>query len=70
MRLQVIAGKRVGAVLAALVIGLAAAPLRAQPAPVDGSAVANNPDVKGAQRLFSAWLEGQVAFRNLRIKKL
>ena len=29
------------------------------------SAVASDPDVQGAQRLFSAWLEGQIAYRGL-----
>ncbi len=30
-----------------------------------GSRVANDPDVLGAERLFSAWLEGQIAYRGL-----
>ena len=29
------------------------------------SRVADDPDVQGAQRLFSAWLEGQIAYRGL-----
>jgi D-alanyl-D-alanine carboxypeptidase len=29
------------------------------------SAVANDPDVLGAERLFSAWIEGQIAYRGL-----
>jgi len=29
------------------------------------SPVADDPDVQGAQRLFSAWLEGQIAYRGL-----
>lgn len=29
------------------------------------STIANDPDVLGAERLFSAWLEGQMAYRNL-----
>ncbi|MEP7345791.1 MAG: serine hydrolase domain-containing protein [Gemmatimonadaceae bacterium] len=29
------------------------------------AAPANDPDVKGAQRLFSAWIEGQIAYRGL-----
>ena len=41
-----------------------APPLAAQTAP-SSSAAANNPDVKGAQRLFSAWMEGQIAYRGL-----
>src|SRR6476469_9698966 len=31
----------------------------------DRSRVANDPDVLGAERLFSAWLEGQIAYRGL-----
>ena len=30
-----------------------------------GQNVANDPEVKGAERLFSAWLEGQIAYRGL-----
>src|SRR6185295_9843887 len=29
------------------------------------SSAANDPDVQGAERLFSAWLEGQIAYRGL-----
>lgn len=31
----------------------------------DAASVANNPDVLGAERLFSAWIEGQIAYRGL-----
>src|SRR5215813_11581491 len=41
--------------------------LYAQPAPQDSEAanVANDPDVLGAERLFSAWIEGQIAYRGI-----
>ena len=39
---------------------LAASPVRAQ-----APAAASDPDVLGAQRLFSAWLESQIAYRGL-----
>jgi D-alanyl-D-alanine carboxypeptidase len=42
---------------------LTAAPLLAQSAPANR--VANDADVLAAQRLFSAWLEGQVEYRDL-----
>jgi D-alanyl-D-alanine carboxypeptidase len=32
---------------------------------VRAAAVANDPDVLGAERLFSAWLEGQIAYRGI-----
>ena len=34
-------------------------------APASGAAVASDPEVLGAQRLFSAWMEGQIAYRGL-----
>lgn len=40
------------------------APLWAQDAPARTS-LAQHPDVEGAKRLFSAWLEGQIAYRGL-----
>jgi D-alanyl-D-alanine carboxypeptidase len=51
----------------AILIGLLALPLHAQPpAPKAGAAaLANDPDVLGAERLFSAWLEGQLAYRGI-----
>lgn len=56
-------------VMAASVLGVlgAGAPhsnLRAQ-APATAANVARDPDVLGAQRLFSAWLEGQIVTRHL-----
>ncbi|WP_353218324.1 serine hydrolase domain-containing protein, partial [Sandarakinorhabdus sp.] len=39
------------------------APAAAQSAPT--TTIAENPDVQAAQRLFSAWLEGQMAYRGL-----
>lgn len=43
---------------------LGATPLAAQPAAAQ-SRVAADPDVLGAERLFSAWVEGQLAYRGL-----
>src|SRR5690242_10919721 len=34
-------------------------------APVAASRIADDPDVLGAERLFSAWIEGQIAYRGL-----
>lgn len=45
---------------AALVVALLAAP-----SAVHGQKPADDPDVQGAIRLFSAWLEGQIAYREL-----
>ncbi|WP_303810304.1 serine hydrolase [Sandarakinorhabdus limnophila] len=44
---------------------LLATPALAQPAAAPATAIAENPDVLAAQRLFSAWLEGQIAYRGL-----
>ena len=45
---------------------LLAAPAAAQPAaPAAPVTLAENPDVQAAGRLFSAWLEGQMAYRGL-----
>jgi CubicO group peptidase (beta-lactamase class C family) len=52
------------AVRALLFVALAGSALTAQ-APVTPIAVANDPDVLGAERLFSAWLEGQIAYKGL-----
>lgn len=46
-----------------LVLLASAASLAAQEPPA--STVASNPDVQGAERLFSAWLEAQMAYRGL-----
>lgn len=35
------------------------------PAQQSRSTIANDPDVLGAERLFSAWIEGQIAYRGL-----
>ena len=43
---------------------LAAQPPASAPTPRAGS-VASDPDVLGAERLFSAWMEGQIAYRGL-----
>lgn len=46
---------------------LSAPSLSAQPtdAPAGAASLAKNPDVLGAERLFSAWMEGQMAYRGL-----
>jgi D-alanyl-D-alanine carboxypeptidase len=51
----------------AIFICMLALPLYAQtPAPrVAAAAVAANPEVLGQERLFSAWLEGQIAYRGI-----
>ena len=49
---------------AVLLLGAAEARLSAQET-MPRPSPANDPEVKGAARLFSAWLEGQIAFRNL-----
>src|SRR5690242_1742542 len=50
-------------------VALTPPPLAAQSqqsaAPVSASRVAADPDVLGAERLFSAWIEGQIAYRGL-----
>ncbi len=48
------------AMAAALALSLAVAPLEAQRASPN-----QDPDVQGAIRLFSAWLDGQIAYRGL-----
>jgi D-alanyl-D-alanine carboxypeptidase len=51
----------------AMVLGILAYPLHAQPSAASGNAttVAADPDVLGEERLFSAWMEGQMAYRGL-----
>lgn len=44
---------------------LLATPTLAQPAAAPAVSIAENPDVQAAERLFSAWLEGQIAYRGL-----
>jgi CubicO group peptidase (beta-lactamase class C family) len=33
--------------------------------PLHAASVASDPDVLGAERLFSAWIEGQIAYRGI-----
>jgi D-alanyl-D-alanine carboxypeptidase len=47
-----------------VLVGTLVLPLVAQNAP-PGASTANDPDVVGAERLFSAWIEGQIAYRGL-----
>jgi D-alanyl-D-alanine carboxypeptidase len=51
----------------AILIGIFALPLHAETVALkaDAASVANDPDVLGAERLFSAWIEGQIAYRGL-----
>lgn len=58
---------RLALVVRALVcVALAGSALTAQaPATATAISVANDPDVLGAERLFSAWLEGQIAYKGL-----
>jgi D-alanyl-D-alanine carboxypeptidase len=51
----------------AILIGIFALPLHAETvAPkADAASVANDPEILGAERLFSAWIEGQIAYRGL-----
>ena len=56
---------RVGrVVLALLFVTLAGSALTAQK-PAAAISVADDPDVLGAERLFSAWMDGQIAYRGL-----
>src|SRR6476661_6377211 len=47
-----------------VLVGALLLPLTGQSATA-GASTANDPDVVGAERLFSAWLEGQIAYRGL-----
>ena len=51
----------------AIVVGILGLPLHAQPiaASDNVTTVAADPDVLGEERLFSAWMEGQIAYRGL-----
>jgi CubicO group peptidase (beta-lactamase class C family) len=54
------------AAIFAFAASVAATSLLAQAAPKAATInVANDPDVLGAERLFSAWMEGQIAYRGL-----
>src|SRR5258708_15619855 len=50
-------------IVSVLVVAGSGAPLSAQPP--SSTRIASEPDVQGAQRLFSAWLEGQMLERGL-----
>ncbi|MEO6444442.1 MAG: serine hydrolase domain-containing protein [Gemmatimonadaceae bacterium] len=52
------------ALLGGTPLALASLPLSAQGGPV-AAKVSSDPDVQGAERLFSAWMEGQIAYRGL-----
>jgi D-alanyl-D-alanine carboxypeptidase len=52
------------AIVSGVGFGVESSPVAAQSA-VTSSRAAGDPEVKGAQRLFSAWLEGQIAYRGL-----
>ena len=51
--------------LASLFWPVAAAPVRAQDREAPVAPIAADPEVLGQERLFSAWLEGQIAYREL-----
>ena len=57
-------GRRAGLAILACMLAL---PLLAQApaAKADAATVANDAEVLGAERLFSAWLEGQIAYRGI-----
>src|SRR5262249_40358934 len=48
-----------------VVVGCLVASSLAAQSPPSTSPVADDPDVLGAERLFSAWMEGQIAYRGL-----
>ena len=47
-----------------VLVGTLVLPLAAQNV-IPGASTVNDPDVVGAERLFSAWIEGQIAYRGL-----
>src|SRR5882672_8513494 len=55
---------RLAVVFALLCVALTGSAATAQ-APTPATSVATDPDVLGAERLFSAWLEGQIAYKGL-----
>lgn len=52
-------------VAALLVLFVGSVPAQSTPASAPAASVANDADVLGAERLFSAWMEGQIAYRGL-----
>lgn len=48
-----------------LLVAALASPMSLPAQASAGANVASNPDVLGAERLFSAWMEGQIAYRGL-----
>ncbi len=50
---------------APLALGSSSLVAQTTTATTTAAAAANDPEVKGAQRLFSAWIEGQIAYRGL-----
>lgn len=58
-------GATLGAALAAVIVPPLSLEAQATAAPPGRSRVANDPDVLGAERLFSAWMNGQIAYRGL-----
>src|SRR5215813_13738348 len=62
---QSIPGRRViiGSIAVAMLLAGSSSPLSAQPPST--TRIASEPDVQGARRLFSAWLEGQMLERGL-----
>lgn len=51
--------------LAGIATGSTMLVAQSPPPKAQEATVANNPDVLGAERLFSAWMEGQIAYRGL-----
>ena len=64
-----IGGRRTGLVVACTLVAASMAsralPAQATSTSATSASVANHPDVLGAERLFSAWLDGQIAYRGL-----
>ena len=52
-------------VAALIVLFVGSVPAQSTPASAPAASVANDADVLGAERLFSAWMEGQIAYRGL-----
>ena len=58
-------GAMLGAALAVTIVTPRSLEAQATAAPSSRSRVAFDPDVLGAERLFSAWMNGQIAYRGL-----